>query len=117
MSQTEQGRKQPDTTEHKDPSPEDSFSDDSQDLRQRSRAVSSFLPCQNKEYQIRQEYIPSGFQEHQIGMYTASQDGLGTSEGGFIMEGRPTLVSQDGRHLIFIFNTDNLYFWSVHPFL
>ena len=50
-------------------------------------------------------------------MYTASQDGLGTSEGGFIMEGRPTLVSQDGRHLIFIFNTDNLYFWSVHPFL
>lgn len=84
-------------------------------------ALSGFAPekqgyQQNKEYQTSQEYIPSGLQENQIGTYRASQYGLGTWEGSFIMEGGPALVSQVGRHLIFIFNTDNLYFWSVYLF-
>ena len=36
---------------------------------------------------------------------------------GLIIEGVPALASQEGRHLIFIFNMDSLYFWSMHPFL
>ena len=44
-------------------------------------------------------------------MYTANQYGLGTWEGTFIIEGVPALASQEGRHLIFIFNMDIPYFW------
>ena len=43
-------------------------------------------------------------------MYTVSQYGLGTKEASPIIEGVPTLASQEGRHLIFIFKTDILYF-------
>ena len=46
-----------------------------------------------------------------------SQYGLGTWEGSLINEGVPVLASQEERHLIFIFNMDILYFWSMHPFL
>ena len=45
----------------------------------------------------------------------ASQDGLGTWEGSLIIEGGPASASQEGR-LIFIFNLDILYFWSMHFF-
>ena len=47
-------------------------------------------------------------------MYTAS---LGSGEGSLIMEGEQALASQEGKHFIFIFNIEILYFWSVHPFL
>ena len=53
----------------------------------------------------------------QISTYTVGQYDLGTWKGSLIMEGVPALVSQKGRHLIFIFNMDNLYFWSMCPFL
>ena len=64
---------------------------------------------QNKEYHTSQRYIPSGFRINQIGTCTAGQRGLGTWEGSLIIEGGPTLVSQEERHLIFIFNMDILY--------
>ena len=51
----------------------------------------------------------------QISTYTASQYGLGTLAP--IIKRWPALVSQEGRHLIFIFNLDILYFWSMCPFL
>jgi hypothetical protein len=47
----------------------------------------------------------------------ASQCGLGTWEGSLIIRGGPELVSQEGKHLIFIFNMDILYFWSLYLFL
>ena len=48
---------------------------------------------------------------------TASQYGLGTWEGSLIIRGGLELVSQEGEHLIFIFNMNILYFWSLHLFL
>ena len=50
-------------------------------------------------------------------MYTASRCGFGTWEGSVIIEGVLALASWEGRHLIFIFSMDILYFWSVHTFL
>ena len=51
-------------------------------------------------------------------MYTESQYGLGSWEGGLtITEGAPALAFQEEGHLIFIFNMDILYFWSICPFL
>ena len=44
------------------------------------------------------------------------QYGIGTWEGSLIIEAGPALVSQEERHLNFIFNLDILYFWSVCPF-
>ena len=69
----------------------------------------SFVSCQNKEHQTSQGYISSRFQKkEQSSKCTASQCGLGTWEGSLI-EGGPALVSEEERHLIFIFNMDILY--------
>ena len=75
----------------------------------------SFISCQNKECQTSPGYIPSTFEKNQISMYIASQYGLGTWEGS-LTEGVPALASQEGRHLMFIFNMAVLYFWSPCPF-
>lgn len=51
-------------------------------------------------------------------MYTESQYGLGSWEGGLtITEGAPALAFQEEGHLILIFKMDILYFWSTCPFL
>ena len=50
-------------------------------------------------------------------MYTVSPYGLGTWEGSLIIKGVPALASQEEGHVIFIFNMDILYFWSMCPFL
>ena len=55
--------------------------------------------------------------EKQVSIHTVSQYGLCTKEGSLITEGGTALVSQDGNHLLFIFNIDILYFWSMCPFL
>ena len=83
----------------------------------------SLMSCQNKVHQTSQRYIPSRFKKRdsnirkkkKISKYTMGQCGLGTWEGA--IERAPALASQSGRHLIFIFNMDILYFWSVCPFL
>ena len=48
-------------------------------------------------------------------MCTAGQYGLGTWEGSLI-EGVQALASKEERQLIFIFNMDILYFWSMYSF-
>ena len=49
-------------------------------------------------------------------MYTRSQYGLSIWKGSLIIEGVPELKSQNGRHLIFIFNMNNSLFLVNVPF-
>ena len=56
-----------------------------------------------------------GSKKKQIGTYAASQYGLDTWEGSFIVKRVPAFVSQEERHLIFMFKVDILYFWSMGP--
>ena len=73
------------------------------------------MSCQNKVHQASQQYTPSRFQKKQISTYTASQYGLDTWEGSLIVKRVPAFVSQEGRHLIFMFKVAILYFWSMCP--
>ena len=60
-----------------------------------------------KEYQTTRGYIPSGFKSiNRPACMQLSQHGLDTGEGSLITEGASALVSQEGRHLTFIFNMD-----------
>ena len=55
--------------------------------------------------------------DKQVSIHIVSQYGLCTKEGSLTMEGGAALASQEGIHLLFIFNINILYFWSVCPFL
>ena len=89
-------------------SPEAHFPDDSEKLLLRSKVFSTvlYLVRTKNIKQVRVTFI-QGFKKkkEQPSMYTASQHGLGTWEGSLIIKGGPTLISQEGRHLIFLFLT------------
>ena len=90
---------------------EDSLSNNSEELLWRSLVFSSFMSCQNKEYQASQQYTPSRFKKKKkISTYIASQYGLDTWEGSLIVKRVPAFVSQERTRLIFIFNVDILNF-------
>ena len=92
-------------------SPEAYFPDDSGKLFRRCRIFSTglYLVRTKNIKQVRATFLQGFKKKEQSSKYTASQCGLGTWEGSLIIEGGPTLVSQEERHLIFIFNMDILY--------
>ena len=49
--------------------------------------------------------------------YTESQYGLGNWEGCLVIKRGPPLMAQKGRHLLFSFNMDILYLWTIYHFL
>ena len=54
--------------------------------------------------------------KEKISTYTVNQYGLGTWEESLIINRTPALVSQEERHLLFIFEMDILYSWSACSF-
>ena len=91
-------------------------------LRNRSKETwfsVQFDVLSDKEHKTSQGCIPSRFQEKEkkkTSTYTANQYGLGTWEESLIISRTPALVSQEERHLLFIFDTDILYSWSACSF-
>ena len=63
--------------------------------------------------QVRDMFV-QGLNTNQPG---AGQYGLGSWEGSLIIKAGRVLMSQERRHLIFIFNMDIVHFWSMHYFL
>ena len=100
-----------------DYSPEDGLSDNSEELLQGSKVFSTvFCLLRTKKIeQVRDIYL-QGCKKSQVSTYTVSHYDLGTWEGSLAVEEQAP-ASQEGRHLIFTFNMDILYFWSLCPFL
>ena len=101
-----------------DYNPEDSLSDNSKELLQRSMVFSTvlFLVTTKTTKQVRYTFLQD-LNKQKISTCTVSQYGLDTWEGNLFIEEVPTLVSWEGKYFICIFNTGILYFPSMHPFL
>lgn len=85
---------------------------------ERSRVFFGLCPARTKNIkQVKGMHSFKASRETDVRTSTASQYGLGTWEGILIIRGGLELVSQEGEHLIFIFNMNILYFWSLHLFL
>lgn len=98
-------------------SPEESLSDDSEELPQRSMILALLCVLSKQTTSNKSGRDSSKISKKQIGTHTASQYDLGTWEGSLITEAGPASVSQEVRHLIFILNMEILDFWSMCPFL
>ena len=76
-----------------------------------------FVESQTRLKQLSMHAYSFKVSEKQVSVYIVSPYGRCTKEGSLTVEGGPALASQEGNHLLFIFNIDTLYFWSVCPFL
>ena len=102
-----------------DYNPEDSLSDNSKELLQRNMVFSRvlFLVTTKTIKQVRYTFLQYLSKQTKFSTCTVSQYGLGAWEGSLIVKGVPALASQEERDLIFMFNLDSLYFWSMFFFL
>ena len=91
-------------------SPEAYFPDDSEKLFRRCRIFSTvlYLVRTKNIKQVRDTFL-QGFKKKNSPASTQQVSVALTPGKGVIIEGGPALVSQEERHLIFIFNMDILY--------
>ena len=90
-------------------SPEAYFPDDSEKLFRRCRIFSTVLYLvRTKNIKQVRDTFPQGFKKKNSPAST-QQVSVALAPGKGVIEGGPALVSQEERHLIFIFNMDILY--------